>query len=1646
MKFACKTLIVPVLLFSLLMGSQTAYAATNTQLFVSLMSLFGIDKAYEMWTNAFGKAGSQVGAVIASDTTDLVAHWTFDDGAGTTADDAAGTHDGSLINGPVWSAGKFGSALTFDGVNDYVQVADSADFTRLPLSVSLWFKLDSLPSAQGDNALLIRERTGSSPFYTWSMDVRSYDNKLEFQVHDGSTAYTIASNGTISTGVWYHAVATMSSTGSLTLHLNGTQQTQTANFGSLNTATANMRIGAGSATSHQTKGAIDAVRIYSKVLSGNEIAQLYSTSVDQEVVTTPDPTPTPTVPEPVATIAASASSVVSGGSSVLTWSATDATTCSGSNFSTSGKTSGSASVSPTSNTTYRVTCTGAGGSDSASVSVSVSASTPTPTPAPITPEVVTFQTVNPVALSATTPLSNPGIGLEQAGKVRFASGKWQNDANTAVNDVATIRYVRIPWVAIEENGDNNFNWTVLDSAINAAVTAGKQIGISVMGQSPILGGSCNLEQPIPDWYMAEAEARGQRCTGVGTDGKGTPVGCTYYLTDFTNANNNCAANGGQYTNVWTFNHADPEYIAQQVELIDAIRNRYDKAAWAGKIAYIDVRGGLGAWSELHTENVVLSGTNTKWPMPNNSAKIAIADAYLKFNLIPIVANVRNGETAKEAPVENMWVYLCQQAAQQNKTIGWRTDGIDVTKWVMDPVFNAYPFMNDCWKYGPVYGEPMSGDAEPSTNPETYPSANGEKGYYAFNNLMEYWHFSGFNNKYHTYPGTSLYKAALDEWRSIGGYRLAVTEVTIPKTAAAGDLFTVSAKLKNTGTAPVYRDYYTLSLRFDPRSGGNDIIVPLSGDITQVFPGEGVKTFSKAGVSLASSDTYDVSIGVVQNSAFTQVNPLKLAHRTSDCEVVGGTYWCDLGSVTVSGTAVPTPTYACSDSSDNDGDGLVDYPADPGCTSGTDNDEYNSISTPVTDQIVTPTFSVGTQVRVQTGDGTNLNVRSSAGGTYIGWQVDAARGVIIGGPTTVSGQVWWSVDFNAGVDGWVVEEYLTEYTAPTPAPSAVLSVAPETIDAGESAIVTWSSTNANTCTGTGFSTGGAVSGSKTVAPDTTTTYTLVCSNAAGEATTNTQLVVIEPDTTAPSISNVQVIDVSKNSVRVTWNTDELTTSVVRYGKTLNYGSATNETQTVATDHSVTVSGLSADTAYHIQAVSRDAAGNQVASADMIVTTLATEDQTDPIVRFVPSETGTVSGTISLVAYAYDPEVSGETHSGMAGVQFKLDGSNYGPEDIAAPYERGLDTTAIQDGTHTLQAVARDKAGNIASSPQISLVVDNNPLPPPDVTDPVLTDVAVNDLGYGQYVVVWNTDEPATSLVRYGTSQNSLTASLTDDLLTTAHELSFPGLKARTTYYYAVTSEDAAGNTVTNNIRSFRTSGTLRGVWNLSARSGSVILSWDVDVDADSVLVFRTDNGTQAGPSGQPFTTLAGTETSYHDESTKKGVGYTYTVYTVSAEGEYSEPVSVTYTEISSAAPKLTEAAKNAVRSEQIRRSSGGVDRSALQQRILELTALIQQLQAQLQARLGTTNTSVATRAGLTRALGIGMEGDDVRRLQQALNARNFLIAYTGDGAPGYETTYFGQATLAALKRFQCEEMGICSGTPDTTGYGNVGPTTRAKLNE
>ena len=131
-------------------------------------------------------------------------------------------------------------------------------------------------------------------------------------------------------------------------------------------------------------------------------------------------------------------------------------------------------------------------------------------------------------------------------------------------------------------------------------------------------------------------------------------------------------------------------------------------------------------------------------------------------------------------------------------------------------------------------------------------------------------------------------------------------------------------------------------------------------------------------------------------------------------------------------------------------------------------------------------------------------------------------------------------------------------------------------------------------------------------------------------------------------------------------------------------------TVSWDTTTALSGT-----HSLTVIARDAAGNVTTSPAVLVTI---DNEAPTIIVTTPTDGAVVSGTVSVQATATD-------NIGIAGVQFLLDGLNLGAENTIAPYAVSWDTTQSLSGTHILQAVARDGAGNLTASVPISVTVDN-----------------------------------------------------------------------------------------------------------------------------------------------------------------------------------------------------------------------------------------------------------------------------------------------------------------------------------------------------
>lgn len=88
---------------------------------------------------------------------------------------------------------------------------------------------------------------------------------------------------------------------------------------------------------------------------------------------------------------------------------------------------------------------------------------------------------------------------------------------------------------------------------------------------------------------------------------------------------------------------------------------------------------------------------------------------------------------------------------------------------------------------------------------------------------------------------------------------------------------------------------------------------------------------------------------------------------------------------------------------------------------------------------------------------------------------------------------------------------------------------------------------------------------------------------------------------------------------------------------------------------------------------------------------------------------------------------------------------------------------------------------------------------------------------------------------------------------------------------------------------------------------------------------------------------------------------------------------------------------------------------------------------------TQPVSAASFELITAQAGPGMTNSNVRNIQ------TYLASNPSFYPEGLVTGYYGSLTVAAVQKFQAYHGIVSSGTPTTTGYGRVGPSTLAKMN-
>ena len=177
---------------------------------------------------------------------------------------------------------------------------------------------------------------------------------------------------------------------------------------------------------------------------------------------TPAPTPTPTpspspVPAPTLSFSSNVTSILSGGSVILSWSSTNATSCTGGTGWVGTKpVSGSQTIlSITATATFTLVCAGQGGSTTKAVSVGITPPAPTPTPTPTpTPSASTLNYKYGISMGDDLP------GMSDA------------KLTSTLDDFKAlgIGWVRLDlaWTDIQHDSSTVYNWTQFDKIVAAA--------------------------------------------------------------------------------------------------------------------------------------------------------------------------------------------------------------------------------------------------------------------------------------------------------------------------------------------------------------------------------------------------------------------------------------------------------------------------------------------------------------------------------------------------------------------------------------------------------------------------------------------------------------------------------------------------------------------------------------------------------------------------------------------------------------------------------------------------------------------------------------------------------------------------------------------------------------------------------------------------------------------------------------------------------------------------------------------------------------------------------------------------------------------------------------------------------------------------
>ena len=281
--------------------------------------------------------------------------------------DSAGTNHGTGVNGASLAAGKVGKTMTFDGVNDYVQVPGSPSLNLVSgqgWTLEGWILVNNI-----SNSPMIAHRgtgNGGNPGPYWDFYVRNDNARLHFITNTGGSwgnYDSVHSATTVTPGVWQHVAIIVDNMGGATsayhFYINGIDAgvSYSEDWTTSGTVTTTEPLCIGSLWGQYQffDGLIDELAIYNRALTPAEISAIHAAGSAGKVGVPPTITTASPFPPGIVGGSYSQTLTATGGTAPYTWEIVSGTLPDGLSLSEAGELTGTPTAAGSTTFTVRVT-------------------------------------------------------------------------------------------------------------------------------------------------------------------------------------------------------------------------------------------------------------------------------------------------------------------------------------------------------------------------------------------------------------------------------------------------------------------------------------------------------------------------------------------------------------------------------------------------------------------------------------------------------------------------------------------------------------------------------------------------------------------------------------------------------------------------------------------------------------------------------------------------------------------------------------------------------------------------------------------------------------------------------------------------------------------------------------------------------------------------------------------------------------------------------------------------------------------------------------------------------------------------------------------------------------------------------------------